>query len=438
MWRKNLVTLVNLDEMKRNDIDRRLDEQKRHRQLFGDQLDRLNIPANQALRDFQREMNRPNSAARQAMEAIQQEFNRPNNGIREAMTMLQREMDRPNNAVNQAMKALQKDMQRPNNAALDSIRSFQKQMMLPNEQLTELSRSMAVLSSRLVTNKDLLRGLSAGLAPTFTAIRDMTNRMVLPQMDEVSKIVADVGRRQAELFATSWSPAVLASTLRTPEIASVLEGVTSQFATNNAAALGSLSQNVFEAIRRDDTFANLEFLRGTHLADFAVRVGRAVEASRNEEELTANLTAVVEASLEKPDKSRFTTFERISIFFFVVTLIVGLYQAGLQTLQYLDSSRPQSAPVLKIDLTKFQRDFLERYVPFLLKDLIEVEYLIERDVPLLSAPKWSAMRWGKALSGSRALLFQRRHKWIFAEVFHPTEDTSQFGWFNKKYSKRID
>jgi hypothetical protein len=55
----------------------------------------------------------------------------------------------------------------------------------------------------------------------------------------------------------------------------------------------------------------------------------------------------------------------------------------------------------------------------------------------MSAPRWNSHRLGKALVGSRALLFERSHKWIFAEVFHPTEDASQFGWFNKKYSKRV-
>ncbi len=424
--------------MKRSDIDRRLDEQKRHRQLFGDQLDSLNNPANQALRDFQREMNRPNSAARQAMEAIQQEFNRPNNGIREAMKMLQREMDRPNNAVNQARKALQKDMLRPNNAALDSIRSFQKQMMLPNERLTELSRSMASMSTHLAMNKDLMRGLTNTLTPTFDAVRNMTARMAMPQMDDLSKIIADVGRRQTELLATSWSPAILASTLRTPEIASMLEGVMSQFAKNNAAVLESFGQNFFESIRKNEAFANLDFLRGTHFEDLAKRVGEAVESSENEDELAANITALVEESLEKPDKSRFTTFERISIIFLVLMFLLSVYAAVLQTLQYMDSSRPQPVPVIRIDfLRKFQRDFIERYAPFLLKDEIEIEYLIERDVPLMSAPRWNSLRLGKAISGSRALLFDRNHKWIFAEVFHPTEDTSQFGWYNKKYSKRV-
>lgn len=413
--------------MNRKDIDRLLDEQKRHHQ-----------PASEAIRNFQREMDRPNSAARQAMEAIQREFNRPNNGVREAMRMLQREMDRPNYAVNQAIKSMQQDLMRPNNLALESIKSFQKQMMLPSEQLTELSRSMVAMSRNLANNKDLLRGLSDTLAPTFAAVGTMTNRMALPQMDQISKIVADVGRRQAELLATSWSPAVLASTLRMPEIAAMLEGVTNQFAKNNSAIFGSVGQNVFELIRKNDTFANLEFLRGTHLADFATRVGEAVESSENEEELAANLTAVVEEGLEKSDKSRFTTFERISIAFLIVMLILGAYQAALQTLQYMDGNRPQPTPVIKIDfLPRFQRDFLQRYVPFLLKDEIEVEYLIERDVPLMSAPKWNSLRLGKALSGSRALLFVRNHKWIFAEVFHPTEDTSQFGWFNKKYSRRV-
>jgi ribosomal protein S21 len=424
--------------MNKNDIDRMLDDQKKHRQLFGDQFDRINSPANQALRNFQREMDRPNRAARQAMEAMQQDLNRPNNAALEAMKMLQREMDRPNNAVNQAMKALQRDLERPNNAALESIRAFQKQMMLPNERLTELSRSIATMSSHLATNKDLLRGLSSTLAPTFAAIRDATNRVAAPQIDQLSKIAADIGRRQAELLAASWSPAVFASTLRTPEIASMLEGVTSQFAKNNAAVLGSFGQNFFESILRNDTFANLEFLRGTHFADLAVRVGEAVESSGNEEELAANITAIVEEGLEKSDKSRFTTFERISIAFLIIMFILGVYQAVLQTLQYMDSNRPQPAPVIRIDfLRNFQRDFLERYVPFLLKDEIEVEYFIERDVPLMSAPRWNSLRLGKALSGSRALLFERNHKWIFAEVFHPTEDTSQFGWFSKKYSKRI-
>nr|MBP6214520.1 hypothetical protein [Pyrinomonadaceae bacterium] len=235
--------------MHRNDIDRLLDDQKRHRQRFGDHFDRINSSANEALKNFQLEMDRPNSATRQAIEAIRQDFDRPNNAAREAMKMLQREMDRPNNAVNQAMKALQQDLVRPNNAALESIRAFQKQMMLPNEQLTELSRSMASMSSHLAMNKDLLRGLSDTLAPTFAAVRDVTRGLAFQQMDQVSKIVADVGRRQAELLATSWSPAVFASALRTPEIASMLEGVTSQFAKNNAALLGSFGQNVFESIR---------------------------------------------------------------------------------------------------------------------------------------------------------------------------------------------
>ncbi len=81
--------------MNKNDKDRLLDEQKRHRQLFGDQFDRVNGPANEALRNFQREMNWPNNAARQAIEAIKQDFDRPNNAAREAMKMLQREMERP-------------------------------------------------------------------------------------------------------------------------------------------------------------------------------------------------------------------------------------------------------------------------------------------------------------------------------------------------------
>jgi|GEM_PF-5353210 len=424
--------------MNRNDIDRLLDEQKRHRQLFGDQLDRINSPANEALRNFEREMERPHSATRQAIEAIKQDFDRPNTAAHEAMKMLKREMERPNNAVNQAMKTIQQDLDRPNNAALESIRTFQKQMMLPNEQLTELSRSMAAMSSHLAMNKDLLRGVSNSLAPTLAAVRGMTNQMALPQMDQISKIVAEVARRQAELLATSWSPAVLASTLRTPEIAAMLEGATSQFAKNNAAVLGSLGQNVFESIRSSEAFANLEFLRGTHLADMATRVGKAVESSGDEVELAANLTAIVEEGLEKSDKSRFTTFERISIAFMIITFVLGVYAVALSTLQYMDSQRTQPAPVIKIDfLPKLRRDFIERYVPFLLKDEIEVEYFIEREVPLMSAPRWNSLRLGKALPGSRALLFERNHEWIFAEVFHPTEDTSQFGWFNKKYSKRV-
>lgn len=424
--------------MNRRDIDRLLDEQKRHRELF-DQFDRLNSPANEALKNFQREMNRPNSAARQAMEAIQQDLNRPNNAAREAMKMLQREMARPNNAANQVMKALQRDLERPNSAALESIRAFQKQMMLPNERLTELSRSMASMSSHLAMNKDLLRGLSDTLAPTFAAVRNFSNRMALPRMDQISKIAADVSRRQAELLAASWSPAALASTLRTPEIASMLEGVTSQFAKDNAAVLGSFGQNLFESIRSSEAFTTLEFLRGTHFADLATRVGEAVESSGNEEELAANITAIVEEGLEKPDRSRFTTFERISIAFLIVMFILQAYQSVLQTLQHMDSSRPQPVPVIRIDfLRNFQRDFLKRHAPFLLKDEIEVEYFIERDVPLMSAPRWNSLHLGKALAGSRALLFERNHKWIFAEVFHPLEDTSQFGWFNKKYSKRLN
>lgn len=424
--------------MNKDDIDRLIKNKESHRQLFGDQFDRIDSPASEAIRNFQREMDRPNSATRQAIEAIKQDFDRPNNPGREAMEMLKREMNRPNNEVNQAIRALQQDLERPNNAILESIRAFQKQMMLPNGQLTELSRSMASLSNHLAINKDLLRSLSETLAPTFATVRNMTKQMALPQMDQISKIVADVGRRQAELLATSWSPTVFASTLRTPEIASMLEGVKSQFATNNAALRGSFGQNVFKSIRTSEAFANLEFLRGTHFADFATRVSEAVESSRNEKELAANITTIVEEGLEKSDKSRFTTFERISLAFMVISVVFVIYMAVLGTLQYMDSNRPQPAPAIRIDfLQNFQRDFLERYVPFLMKDEIEIEYFIERNVPLLSAPRWNSRRLGIALAGSRALLFERNHKWIFAEVFHPLEDISQFGWFNKKYSKRI-
>ncbi len=159
----------------------------------------------------------------------------------------------------------------------------------------------------------------------------------------------------------------------------MLEGMTSQFAKNNAAVLGSFGQNLFESIRRNNTFANSEFLRGAHFAVLASRVGEAVESSKNEEELAASITAIVEESLEKADKSRFTTFERISIAFLIIMFILGVYAATLQTLQYMDSQRHQPAPVIRIDFFRnFQRDFLERYVPFLLKDEIEVEYFIER------------------------------------------------------------
>ena len=423
--------------MKKKDIEETLKTRKRFWEVFGNQFDQPNNASNQAIKALQQEMARPNSATRQAIEALKQDLNTPNNATHGAMRMLQREMDRPSNAASEAMKAI-KEFELPRNFALESIREFQKQMMLPNDRMKKLSRSMAEVSSQLALNKDLMRGLSSAIAPTFVAVRNVASQLAFDQVDQVSKIAADIGRRQAELLATSWSPAVFPSTLRTPEIASMIEGVTSLFVRNNAAALGSLSRNVFESIRQNEAFTNFEFLRKTHFADLAARVVQAVESSGNEEELAANITAIVEESLEKPDKSRFTTFERISIAFMIVTFILGVYAAVFTTLQYMDLQRPQPVPVIKIDfLRNFQRDFLERYVPFLLKDEIEVEYFIERDVPLMSAPRWRSSRLGKALAGSRALLFERNHKWIFAEVFHPTEDTSQFGWFNKKYSKRV-
>ena|SRR5258708_5045233 len=84
--------------MNKNDIDKMLDDQKKHRQLFGDQFDRRDNAAKEAIKNLQREMNRTNSATRQAIEAIQQDFNRPNNAAREAIRVMQREMERPNNA----------------------------------------------------------------------------------------------------------------------------------------------------------------------------------------------------------------------------------------------------------------------------------------------------------------------------------------------------
>jgi hypothetical protein len=111
----------------------------------------INSPANEALRNFQREMDRPNSATRQAIEAIKQDFNRPNNAAREAMKMLQGEI------------AL------PHNAALQSIREMQKQMMLPNERLLEISRS-AVAAAAMSLNKDVLKGFANSIAPAIQSL----------------------------------------------------------------------------------------------------------------------------------------------------------------------------------------------------------------------------------------------------------------------------
>jgi hypothetical protein len=421
--------------MNRNDIDKFIDDQQRHRRLFGDQFDHLNSRANQALMNLQRELDRPNSLARQALEAIKQDLNRPQSA---AIRMLRREMERPNHAINDAMKAILEESRRPNRAALEVVRKFQEQMTVPSEQAKALSRSLAEVSSHLALKKDWLRDVSNALAPAFAPMRDITHGMSLSQADQISKVAADLGRRQAELLATSWGPAAFASSLRTPEIGSMFDSLTRQFAKNNAAAFGSLSQNVFESIRSNETLKNLDFLSDKHFTDLALRVGEAVESSGNEDELTDRLSAIVGEDLEKSDKSRFTTFERISIAFLVVMFVLAAYAAVLQTLQYVDSSRPKPAPVIRIDfLRHFQRDFLERYLTSLQKDGIEIEYLIERDVALLSAPRWKSARLGTAIEGSRALLFDRNHKWIFAQVFHPLEDTSQFGWLNKKYSKRI-
>lgn len=426
----------NGDNMYKDGIDKLLKEQEEHRQRFKDQLDR-NSAANEVLRNLQSEMGRSSRSSLQAIEAITRGFYRPNNAALEAMKMVQREMDRPNNTAREAIRAIQ-EFDLPRNGALDSIREFQRQMMMPNERLTDLSRSMATISSNLAINKDVIKSLSSTFAPTFAVLRNNPIHIPLPQVDQISKLAADISRRQDEILATAWSPAVLTSTLRKPEMASILEGVTGSFVKYNRSILGSLGQNFFESIRKNGAYEHLEFLGETRFADLAIRVGKAVESSETEEELAANFTAIVEEALQQPDKSRFTTFERISIAFLVLMFLLGAYQAFLQTLQYMDSNRPQPSPVIRIDfLPRFQRDFLERYAPYLLKDDIEVEYFIERDVPLLSAPRWKSQQIGKALAGSRALLFERSHKWIFAEVFHPLGDTSQFGWFNKKYSKRV-
>lgn len=48
--------------MMRSDIDRLLDEQKKHGQLFGDQFDQIYGPANEANRNLQPERDQPKSA----------------------------------------------------------------------------------------------------------------------------------------------------------------------------------------------------------------------------------------------------------------------------------------------------------------------------------------------------------------------------------------
>lgn len=78
-------------KMNIKDINKLLDDQERHRQLSGDHFDRMNNPADEGVRNFQREMDRPDRAARQAKEAIQNELNRPTNGAFKAMRLLQEE-----------------------------------------------------------------------------------------------------------------------------------------------------------------------------------------------------------------------------------------------------------------------------------------------------------------------------------------------------------
>ena len=402
--------------MNRDDIDRLLDEQKRHRQLFGDQFDRINSPANEAIKNFQREMDRPNSVTRQAIEAIQQDFDRPSNAAREAMRLMQREIDFPHNA------------------ALQSIKEMQKQMMLPNDRLLEISRS-AVAAAAMSLNKDVLKGFANSLAPTMSAIHAVTEQIGRNQLNQIAEIGQDVVRRQAELLGSSWSNAVFASTFRQPEIESMLQGLTGQVARANADFLKTFGTDFFRSIQQSGALANLDVLRQTHASNLAHQFREAVEKSEDAEQLATEITAIVEKDLKGTEGNEFVTRERLMIVIAILSLLATLYQSFIGTLQYLDTA-PKQPPVIRIDvLRELPRELLRKFFPSSID--IDIEYLLQRDAKLMLRPSFRSQQIGTAMTGNRARLIVRNHKWIFVEAFNSLEGISQFGWLNKKYSKQI-
>jgi hypothetical protein len=402
--------------MKRSDIDRRLDEQKRHRQLFGDQLDRINSPANEAIRNLQREMDRPNSATRQAIEAIEQDFDRPNNAAREAMKMLQRERELPYKN------------------ALESIREMQKHMMLPNERLLEISRSTAAAAA-MALDKDFLKNFASSFAPAMSAIQSLTEQIGRNQLNQIAEIGRDVARRQAELLGSSWSNAVFASAFRGPEIESMLKGITGHVARANADFLKSFGADFFRSIQQSGALANLDVLRQTHAAGLAQQFREAVEKSEDGEELATEITSIVEKSLKETEGNEFLTRQKLMTIIAILSVLGTLYQCFIGTLQYLDSS-PKQPPVIRIDvLQDLPRELLRKFFPT--SPTEDIEYLLQRDAKLMLRPSFRSQQIGTAMSGSRARLIVRNHKWIFVEAFNALEGISQVGWINKKYSKRI-
>ncbi len=397
--------------MNRNDIDKILDDQKRYRQLFGEQNDRPNNVTDEAIRNLQREMNRPDSAARQAIEAIQRDLDRPNNAAREAMRMLQRELERPNNA------------------ALESIRAMQKQMMLPNERLLELSRSTAAAMS---FDKQFLKGFSNALTPTVTAIQNLTEQIGRSQLNQIAEIGRDVERRQAELLGSSWSNAVFASAFRRPEIESMLQGITGHVARANAEFLKAFGADFFRSIQQSGALANLDVLRQTHAASIAHQFREAVEKSGDADQLVSEITAIVEKDLKEAEGNDFVTRERLMIVIAILSLLGTLYQCFIG---YLDSS-PKPPPTIQIDaLRDLPGALLRKFFPSSVTE--DIEYFLQRDTKLMLRPSFRAQQIGTAMSGSRARLIAHSHKWIFVEAFNSLEGISQVGWINKKYSKRI-
>jgi hypothetical protein len=400
--------------MNRNDIDKILDDQKRYRQLFGEPNNRPNNATDGAIRNLQREMNRPNSAARQAIEAIQRDSDRPNNAAREAMRMLQRELERPNNA------------------ALESIRAMQEQMTLPNERLLELSRSTAAAIS---FDKEFLKGFSNALTPTMTAIQNLTDQIGRSQLNQIAEIGRDIARRHTELLGSYWSNAVFASAFRRPEIESMLQAITGNVARANADFHKTFGADFFRSIQQSGALANLDVLRQTHAASIAHQFREAVEKSEDAEQLVSEITAIVEKDLKEAEGNDFVTRERLMIVIAILSLLGTLYQCFIGTLQYLDSS-PKPPPTTRIDaLRDLPGALLRKFFPSSVTE--DIEYLLQRDAKLMLRPSFRAQQIGTAMSGSRARLIARNHKWIFVEAFNSLEGISQVGWINKKYSKRI-